>query len=492
MKSESRYCDLIIRNGKIIDGTGAPSRTADIGIQGDLIIAIGDLKNWTCRDDYDASGRVVSPGFIDSHAHDDYALLIDPGMAAKVSQGVTTVVTGNCGLSLAPLTLHAPGPSPLELLGEFHIYRYPTMRDYMEAIESAPPAVNVAVLVGHANLRVNVMDRIDRPATEAEILAMCELVGEAMEAGCIGISSGLAYDASQAADTSEVIELCKRAAAFDGIYCTHLRNESDQVCEAVAEAIQIGEEAGLPIVISHHKCMHKRNWGRSNETLAIINASQNLQDVALDVYPYIASSTVLLPERVTDAEKVLITWSEPYPAHTGRDLDDIAAEWGCSRVDAARRLCPGGAVYFNMSEADLQKIMQHPAAMIGSDGVPSHKHPHPRLWGTFPRVFARYVRELGVLSLPEAVRRMTGLPASVFGLDRRGTLEVGNYADIVVFDPVTILDKATFQNPTTPADGVHAVFTNGMPVWLDGTTAGNPAGRLLRRTKKSIKKENLQ
>lgn len=481
MKSESRHCDLLIRNGTIVNGTGAAARAGDMAIRDNRIAAIGDLRDWTGAKEFDAGGKVLAPGFIDTHAHDDYALLTDPGMAAKVSQGVTTVVVGNCGLSLAPLTLHAPGPSPFHLLGDFHIYRYPTMSDYMEAIESTPAAVNVAVLVGHANLRVNVMDRIDRPATKEEVAKMSALVDEAMAAGCIGLSSGLAYDASQAARTSEVIALCKRVARFDGVYCAHLRDEGDQVEEAVEEALQIGATAKLPIVISHHKCMHQRNWGRSKQTLALIDVSSAKQEIALDVYPYIASSTVLMPERVEDAEKVLITWSEPYPECSGENLADIAARWSCSRFEAAERLCPGGAVYFNMSEDDLQRIMQHGSTMLGSDGVPSHKHPHPRLWGSFPRVLARYVRELGILSLPEAVRRMTSLPARVFGLDQRGVLAVGNFADVVVFDAALVADKATYQQPTLPSAGIELVITNGKPVWERGATSGRRPGRLLRR-----------
>lgn len=341
------HYDLIIRNGFILDGSGSDPYRADLGIQNARIAAIGDLCRSTGNNECDAHGKLVAPGFIDTHAHDDYALLTDPAMSPKVSQGITTVVIGNCGLSLAPLTLHAVAPSPFHLLGDFHIYRYSTMGDYMAAIESAPPAVNVAVLVGHANLRVNAMENVDREAVPSEIATMSALLDEAMGAGCIGMSSGLAYEASRNASTEELIDLCKRISEFGGIYCTHLRDEGDQVREAVSEALKIGAVASVPVVISHHKCMYKRNWDRSKETLALIECNHHLQEIALDVYPYTASSTVLMPERVDNAEKVIITWSKPFPTECGKDLDDIAEEWACTRLEAAEKLCPGGGSLFH-------------------------------------------------------------------------------------------------------------------------------------------------
>ena len=258
MKPEA--CELLIRGGTVIDGTGAARRVADVAVDGDRIAAVGQLDGVRAGREIDASGLVVAPGFVDAHTHDDRAVLSDPGMACKVSQGVTTVVTGNCGVSLAPLHGRAP-PPPLNLLGGGDWYRFPTFAAYREELEGSPPALNVAMQVGHTALRAQVMDGLDRAATEREIERMVELADEGMRAGCIGFSTGLAYPPARAAPTEEVIAIAHRVAAHGGMHSTHMRDEEGGVLDSIRETVRIGREAGLGVVISHHKCAGRANWG---------------------------------------------------------------------------------------------------------------------------------------------------------------------------------------------------------------------------------------
>ena len=476
-------CGLLLRGGTVIDGTGAARRTADVAVDGDRIAAVGRLDGTRAEREMDANGLVVSPGFIDSHTHDDRAVLSDPGMACKVSQGVTTVVTGNCGVSLAPLTGRAP-PPPLNLLGGNDWYRFPTFAAYREELEGSPPDVNVAMQVGHTALRALVMDGLDRAATTSEIERMVELADEGMRAGCIGFSTGLAYPPARAAPTEEVLAIAHRVAAHGGMHSTHMRDEEAGVLDSIRETMRIGREAGIGIVISHHKCAGRENWGGTRETLALIAEAQKTQSLDLDVYPYVAGSSVLLLEMVTRAENVLVSWSEPHPEVAGRPLDEVAREWGCEVEEAVGRLQPAGGIYFLMDEGDLVRILAFPGAMIGSDGLPHDAFPHPRLWGTFPRVLGHYARDDGLIGMEDAVHRMSGKPAAVFGLPGRGEVREGAYADLVVFDPDAIIDTATFEDPMRPAAGIRSVIVNGREVWADGaaiTSSGPGSGRLLRR-----------
>ena len=482
MSAAPTTCDLLIHSGDVIDGTGAARAHLDVAVTGDRIVAVGDHLDLhiDATSKIDASGLVVAPGFIDAHTHDDRAVLSGPDMTPKVSQGVTSVVTGNCGASLAPFAGREP-PPPMNLLGDASWYRFPTMREYMAAVEASPPALNLAPLVGHTALRAVAMDDVYRAATAPEITRMEALLDEALEAGCIGMSTGLAYPPAFEAPTDEVVALASRLGAHGGIYATHMRDEAAGVLESVRETLEIGERAGVPVVISHHKCSGRESWGMSRDTLAAIARARARQSVNLDVYPYVASSTVLLADWVAGAERVIVTWSEPRPECEGRDFERIRSEWGCTMEEAVERLSPAGAIYFKMDEEDLRRILRFQDAMIGSDGLPHDTFPHPRLWGTFPRVLGHYCRDLGLFSLEEAVYRMTGVPARVFGLTGRGALRPGAFADIVLFDPDRIADEADFGAPTRPARGIYQVIVNGKQVWRGGEWTGAKPGRVLRR-----------
>lgn len=477
--------DLIFRNARLIDGTGGPSRIGDLAVTGDRIAAMGALTGWRGGVEVDAAGLALAPGFIDSHCHDDLAILQTPLMEPKISQGVTTVVNGNCGFSLAP---HPPGrgplPQPLASLVPDTALMFADFAAYFTRLTDEPPAVNSLCLCGHTTLRHAAMDRFDRAATADEIALMRDLLDTALAQGAAGMSTGLYYPPANAAPTEEVIEIGAVLRAHTALYVTHMRDEADGVIASVEETLRIGREAGVPAIVSHHKCMNPQNHGKSTTTLALIDAARAAgQDVGLDAYPYVAGSTFLFPERVEQAARVIVTWSQGMPEMGGRDLTDIAAELGLSLPEAAKRLLPAGAVYFQMDEGDLRRILSHPLTMIGSDGLVADPHPHPRAWGTFPRVLGHYVRNAGLFSLEAAVHRMTGLTAARFALRGRGALEAGAFADLVLFDPATIRDTATFEDPKQPASGLRGVWCNGRLTW-DGTAAtGARPGRVLAATR---------
>jgi N-acyl-D-amino-acid deacylase len=480
----SEHYDVLIHRASVVDGTGAPRFDADIGIRGDRVARIGRLDGDRGELELDASGLVAAPGFIDAHTHDDRLLLSSPDMACKVSQGVTTVVAGNCGVSLAPCPhgMHGPVTPPLDLLdAEGGWFKFPTFRAYVEALRAHPPATNSALLVGHTALRVATMDDLERPATAAERSRMRELVREALVAGAIGASTGLYYEPAAAAPEDEVVEVLAPLREFGGIYCTHMRNEAAQVLEALDESFRSARTLGVPVVISHHKVNGLPNHGRSPETLACIAQHMRTQPVGLDCYPYSAASTVLSADRAAAAMRTLVTWSKPCPQYAGMDLAEVAREMGLPHDEAVARLLPAGAIYFSMAEEDVQRILAFEHTMIGSDGLPHDAFPHPRLWATFPRVLGHYSRELGLFPLETAVHKMTGLTARCFGITDRGVLSAGAYADLVLFDPATIAEGATFQHPICSAPGVEAVMVNGSLVWRQGQATGARPGRVLSR-----------
>ena len=469
---------LLLRGGTVIDGTGADRFVADVRIDGDRITAIGPALIAQDAEVVDVTGLIVAPGFIDVHTHDDQIVLGDPRMLPKITQGVTTVVVGNCGISLAPL-VHADVPPPLNLLGGSDKYVFPTMAAYVEAVDSAHPAVNVAALVGHSTLRVATMDDPYRAATGAEHAHMVELLREGLDAGAIGLSSGVFYATGAAADVDELALLARVAGDAGGIYTTHIRNEMNDVFAALDEAFDAARRGNVPVVISHHKCAGPQNWGRTTQTLAHIDAARARQPIGLDAYPYVAGSTVLRADLVDGIIDVIITWSVPHPEMATRHLADIAAEWRCTQQEACERLQPGGACYFQMREDDVQRVLRYPATMIGSDGLPHDRHPHPRLWGTFPRVLGHYSRELELFPLEIAVHKMTGLSARRFNLQERGELRAGWFADVCVFDPVTVADVATFEQPQAASSGIDHVLVNGTIALRRGHAVADRAGRFL-------------
>lgn len=466
----------------VCDGSGAPLYPADVAIRDDKIVAVGSLEALPASISVQGKGKVLSPGFIDVHTHDDRAVLSNPSHDCKVSQGVTTVVTGNCGISLAPLSLREdqrPAP-PLDLIAPSGMHLFDGFGSYLSALDFSPPAVNVLPQVGHSTLRLAAMENLDRAATPGEISKMLKLLEDCLAAGAPGLSTGLFYRPAEHAETEEVIALVKMVGDAGGFHSTHMRDEGDHILDSIDETARIGREGKTPVIISHHKCSGAENAGRSTETLARINGYRVQQPLSLDAYPYDAGSTVLDSSRMDDARRVTVTWSETRPDLAGRDLDELAAEFGCDRAGMVELLSPAGGIFFSMEEEDVRRILAHPSTMIGSDGLPHDAKPHPRLWGTFPRVLGHYARDEGLFPLEEAVRKMTSLPATRFGLVGRGVIRPGAFADLVLFDPDSIIDRATWDDPIQPAEGIDLVMVNGRTVWRDeGPTTARP-GRALR------------
>jgi len=478
-----QLCDTLIRNARVVDGSGGDEfQAADVAIAGERIFAVGAKLDYSAPEVVDGSGLVLAPGFIDVHTHDDTNVIRAPEMLPKLSQGVTTVIVGNCGISAAPVRLAGEPPDPMNLLGDAGAFCYPTFAAYVQAVEAARPAVNVAALAGHTALRNNHMDRLDRAATEAEIEAMRTQLIEALDCGALGLSTGLAYLSANAATTEEVMALAEPLARAGAMYTTHLRSETGAILEAMREAFAIGGECRVPVVISHLKCAGVDNWGRSGEVLRALETARATQAVSCDCYPYAAGSSTLDLRQVDERVEIRITWSRPHPEMAGRTLAEIAREWGIAQVEAARRLRPAGAIYYSISEEDMRRILRHPATMIGSDGLPNDPRPHPRLWGTFPRVLGWYSREEGLFSLHEAVHKMTGMPAARFGLAGRGLIRAGNFADVVLFDAEKIRDTATYDDPARPAEGIRRVWVNGVLSYVDGAASGRRGGKFLKRS----------
>ncbi|WP_395702125.1 amidohydrolase family protein [Aquabacterium sp.] len=470
--------DWLIRGAELIDGSGRPRFAADVGLAQDRIAAVLPPGQGQARRVMAAEGLVLCPGFIDTHAHDDLLALMPTQPHPKLAQGVCTVVVGNCGISLAPLQVDQP-PAPLDLVAQ-GAPRFACFADYLQALDDARPSVNVVPLVGHTSLRLAHVADLSRSATAAEVAAMRAAVGAALDAGAFGLSTGVYYPPARAASTDELMGVCDALRGRDAMLAMHLRDEGDHLEAAVQEALQVGAACQARLVLSHHKVVLPHNHGKTRRTLQAVDAAAAGQAVCLDCYPYEASSTMLDADRAARVQEVLVTWSTPHPACSGRSLRSIAGDWGVSLHEAARRLLPGGAIYFTMAAEDVERVLQHPLTMIGSDGLPHDRHPHPRLWGSFPRVLGHYSRDRALLPLEAAVHKMTGLPAQRFGLHDRGRVAPGQMADLVLFDPATVRDNASYAEPTAPPSGIEAVWVNGVLALQRGEYLDLRAGQRLR------------
>jgi N-acyl-D-amino-acid deacylase len=491
--------DLVIREVLLYDGSGAPPAGADVAIEGERIAEVragGAGAALQGRETLDGRGLALAPGFIDVHTHDDFAALVHPDMAFKLAGGVTTCIVGNCGFGAAP---HAAAAVMARTLHpRIALPQWQGYAGYMRLLEEQPPGVNIGVLVGHGTVRLEAMRNEARAPRAAEMASMKASVIEGLEAGALGLSSGLVYDPGRFAATEELVELCALMRGTGALYATHMRDESTGLLDSVREAIAIGERAGVPVQISHHKASGRSAWGLVSESLKLIEDAQSRGlPVHADQYPYTAGSTILsavyrdgkLRGAIGDltGEDVVIASTESHPEWEGRSLARLGAEFGCSPEQAAERVlaADGGvtAVLHSMNEEDVRTVMRHPSTMIGSDGIPTIEgRPHPRLYGSFARVLGRYAREEKLFSMEQAVYRMTGFAAAKFGLKGRGLVRAGAFADLVLFDPAGIIDRGTFDDPKRLPDGIRAVFVNGRKAVDNGAVTGVRTGRVLRRS----------
>jgi N-acyl-D-amino-acid deacylase len=489
--------DLTIREATIIDGTGSPGFTADVEITDGRISAVGSGGN--APRELDGGGLVLCPGFVDTHTHDDGALLAYPGMEFKLAQGCTSLVIGNCGFSAVPNLPGAGGRGAAGgLLGQA-ADEFRDLHGYRAAVQQRRPALNYVSLIGHNTMRAAAMGDERRAPTDAELDQMRKWVAEAMEQGACGLSTGLIYNPGRYSATEEVIALAQEVTPYGGLYATHMRNEGDKLLDAVDEALRIGREAGIGVHISHHKAAGRRNWGRVGESLAKVDAANAAEaDVTLDVYPYTAGSGRMIEyfnlDRISIelAEVIRLASCPAFPAYEGRMLVDIAEEEGVNLDDLVRRILTAErgdrtiCIHFTIDEADIETNLRHPLMMVGSDGIPDLRgQPHPRLYGTMPRVLGEYVRERKVLDLAEAIRRMTSLSCDRFGLLDRGRIEEGAWADLVLFDPATVRDTATYDDPQQEPEGIACVIVNGEVAYEDGVHTGAGAGRMLAYRRES-------
>lgn len=514
--------DLLIKNGRIVDGTQNPWFRGDVGVTGGKIVAIGLLGEAKARGTIDAQGAIVCPGFIDVHTHSDLSLLVEPRHDPKVRQGVTTELLGNCGLGYAPAS-----PETLDSLLAARGQEFPGTERWSSVAEflslfDRRVAVNVAYLIPHGTIRAEAMGWEARPPSSRELDRMKELVAQGMADGAVGLSTGLDYPPGSYADTEELMEICRVVASLGGVYASHLRGIHHPQ-EAIGEALRIGREAGIPVHISHLKMMGPEEEGKAEEVASLIDrARQEGIDVTFDCYPYLAGSgplTVVLPQWVqeggpealkarlrseevrgqikqTKLELYGYGWDHVYlvsvPSEKNQDLIgkhliEAAALRGMDPVDFVCTLLleedlDCRIINFGGTEEDLQTLMKHPAQMVGSDSGHVRQPPHPRTFGTFPRVLGRYVRELRVLRLEEAIRKMTSFPAQRFGLKGRGLLKEGFAADIVIFDEEKVRDTATFWDARRYPEGIHYVIVNGEVVVSQGDHTGALPGCALRHS----------
>lgn len=493
--------DLVIKGATVVDGSGAAGVVQDVGIEGDRIVAINPNIKAESAETLDVTGLVLSPGFIDVHSHDDFHVLIEPEVRHNILQGITTAIVGNCGFGAAG---SEAGKIQMKAINEpsAELPDWAGYAGYLDEVAKTSPALNVAALVGHHTARRQAMGGVkNRPPTDDEMATMLASVEEGMQAGAVGMSTGLVYEPGRYASTEEVVLLATVVGRHDGLYVSHMRDEGSRLLDSIKETLHIGEASGCAVEISHHKTVGKDNWGKVARSLEMIEeAVAQGRNVTADQYPYTARSTMLfaLVQNGTFApgdggamgksepSEVLLCSVPGYSEFEGRTLQSFVDEFDLPGEEAANKLLHDYSdsilvAAFGMDEGDVRMVMAHSSTMIGTDGLDRGSKPHPRAWGTYPRVLGKYVREEGVISLENAIYKMTAFPAEKFGITGRGLIKEGYYADLVMFDPNTIIDGATYENPRVGPIGMPHVIVNGQFAVRDGQHTGSRSGQALHR-----------
>lgn len=527
--------DLILRNGRVVDGTGNPWFFADVGIKDGVVVSVGKSRDKS-REVIDVGGRTISPGFIDGHCHSDLMVLDRPESEVKLAQGVTTEVVGNCGMTPAPFS-----PQHLDPLQTYiepvlgtteRKWSWETLEGYMECLRSAQPSGNVATYVGHGTLRIAAMGFENRPATGGELDRMQGMLAEALQAGAIGLSLGLMYTPGSYTSREELVELCSMLPEHDGLLATHIRGEGRSLIPSLEEVVWIAERSGCSLQVSHLKAAGRSNWGSVRRAMELLEGARSDGiDVACDVYPYTAGSTsmmTLLPpwaleggvsralQRLRDPDSckrikediaheqedwdnlmASTGWDSVYVSSLGKGRDPDLEGKNLAQIGEARGVdAPGcmmdllleqdgkvSMIFFHMAEEDVEEVLGWDHSLVASDSLHFQaEKPHPRSYGTFPRIIAKCVREDGTLTLEQAVRKMTSFPARRFRLGKRGIVASGQAADLVVFDPATISDRATYDDPKRHPEGIDLVLVGGVKTLERGIHTGERAGQAIGRT----------
>lgn len=486
----------LLKNATIYDGSGSNPFNGNVLIENGKIVEVGNIDN-VDAEIIDINGKALAPGFIDMHSHDDVAMFVYPDMDFKLMQGVTTNVNGNCGSGVIP---HSSAQIVNWYPNHEGIPEWSSYGEYSDLVNKSKTSVHSAFLVGHGPIRKATTGNEERMPTKSEFDTMKAWIKEGMEEGAVGMSTGLIYEPGRYSNTEELIELTKAISPYNGVYFSHMRNEAGNLIQSVEETIKIGEEAGCSIEISHHKVSGQENWGKSVESLKTIDEARSRGlNVHSDQYPYNAGSTSLFALVQNNAfttgdggmgsqtgDKVTIAGSSVDPSLVGKTLGDLCDEFDLPEQEAAQKILKTDPDIFivteGMVEDDIARILAHPTTMIGSDGVPLPGNPHPRLYGCFPRVLGKYSREDGVISMEEAIHKMTGLSAEKANLNDRGLIKPGLNADIVIFDEDTIIDKATYDNPRVYPEGIIHVFVDGELSVKNGKQTEVRAGKVARRS----------
>jgi len=493
--------DYLIKNGLIVDGTNSKPKKSSVGILNKKIIT--DVsENSVAKEEIDAENKIVAPGFIDVHSHDDFKVISDPKVSHNILQGITTMIVGNCGFGVSPFDSAKQQMSALYEINDLE-KKWENFDDYFETLNNHKMSINVGVLIGHHTIRRHALDNHnDTIPNKSQMKEMINVLTEGMEAGCLGFSTGLVYEPGRYSKTDEIIALTKNIKKYDGVYVSHMRNEAEGLIDSIIETANIGLKSDVKVEISHLKSVGKDNWGNSDKALHLIDKYHNEGlDIHVDQYPYTARSTMLKALLLNDTfnyennispmgkstpNEVLLCSVPNENSLEGKTLEDLQALYDLPIEETVKKLLSEVSdkilvAAFGMDEGDVRNILRNKLTMIGTDGIDVGSKPHPRAWGTYPRILEEYVNNLSIIDLETAIHKMTKMPATKFGIKNRGEIKNNYFADIVIFDQNKIKDNSSFTNPKNGPSGIEYVFVNGRKSVISGIEQNIFSGSTIRK-----------